>query len=292
MVSYKLNAMMKESGAFLALFFVAALLAPPAGAQTNEVNTCAVYFTGVGCPHCAKADPVVLEEMTGAYSDFVVIEYEIYQLRENAPLLQDYNSKYGTGLGVPLIIFGKDRSIVGDRPIMNNVEDEINGVKGNPCLTLDGKIKFEGLDLTELPAKPKIWKGDRILIKTGSGSKIEKIDAEPVALSGSKVSFENAAIVGGWRFQWDGEGIEEINISCGGDEKLVPNSEDLRGFLTDEDVSGSLQDLGYDCVAGNVTDGNGNNGEGDKSSVSLMASISILLVVVVIVIFIIWGMKR
>ena len=72
-------------------------------AQGNYI--CAVYFTGVGCPHCAKTDPVVLEDLLREYPNFIVIEYEIYQQGQNAPLLYEYDSKYQSGLGIPLIIF-------------------------------------------------------------------------------------------------------------------------------------------------------------------------------------------
>lgn len=76
---------------------------------TSQGNkSCAVYFTGVGCPHCAKADPVALPQMTEKYPEYMVIEYEIYQLRENAPLIQKYASEYDTDLGVPLIIFSRE----------------------------------------------------------------------------------------------------------------------------------------------------------------------------------------
>ncbi|MCD6478292.1 MAG: hypothetical protein J7L44_00190, partial [Candidatus Diapherotrites archaeon] len=87
---------------------------------------CAVYFTGIGCPHCAKTDPVVLGKLPQQYKNLIIVEYEIYQLRENAPLLAAYNSAYNSGLGVPLIIFGKNQSIIGDSSILNNIEGVLN----------------------------------------------------------------------------------------------------------------------------------------------------------------------
>jgi len=79
-------------------------------------------FTGVGCTHCAKADPIVLTQLPHEYPNLVVVEYEIYQNKENAPLLYQYDEKYNSGLGIPLLIFGKDDALIGDNPILKNVK--------------------------------------------------------------------------------------------------------------------------------------------------------------------------
>lgn len=193
-------------------------------AQSQNSKICATYFTGIGCPHCAKADPLVLQEMVKEHPRFLVMEYEIYQLRENAPILQEYDSKYNTGLGVPLIIFGRDDAIKGDRPIMNNLEARIENLQKDKCLTPEGEMSFKNLSISELPGKPKIWTDERILIKEGSGNVSDEVlgelltenpkealkdissqtvEPEPVALSGSRVRFKNAARVDGWLLQWD-----------------------------------------------------------------------------------------
>ncbi|GAH99775.1 unnamed protein product, partial [marine sediment metagenome] len=103
----------------------------------DEEYICAVYFTGVGCPHCANADSVILEDLPREYPNFVVIEYEIYQQRENAPLLYEYNENYNSGLGIPLIIFNKKDYMVGDRSILSKTKPIIE--KGsNKCPLIDG----------------------------------------------------------------------------------------------------------------------------------------------------------
>lgn len=139
------------------LIFVLTLLLPKEVFAQREDSICVVYFTGIGCPHCAKVDPVVLEQLPEEYPDLVVIEYEIYQETENAPLLYEYNNVYGSGLGIPLAIFGKDNFIVGDTPILKNIKGMIE--KGsNPCPLIDGSsIDFEELDVSNLPGKPVIW---------------------------------------------------------------------------------------------------------------------------------------
>jgi len=151
---------------FLILLILGLFLIPNFSfAEENKV--CAVYFTGVGCPHCANVDPVILEDLFKKYPDLVIIEYEIYQQRENAPLIEKYNENYNSGFGIPLIIFNKDEHIVGDRPIFNNVREIIEKLKGNPCPLIDGSFQnFEELNLTTLPGQPKIWIRGRILAKT------------------------------------------------------------------------------------------------------------------------------
>ncbi len=136
---------------FVSLFLLMGLFSSPSQAAED---TCVVYFTGIGCPHCAKVDPV-LQELPEKYPDLRIIKYEIYQNKENAPLISQYNEIYNSGLGIPLIIFGKDNYLVGDSPIIENFEEKLEEFKGNPCPLIDGSsVDFEELDLASLPGKP------------------------------------------------------------------------------------------------------------------------------------------
>lgn len=188
---------------------------------------CSVYFTGIGCPHCAKTDPVVLGKLPQDYTNLIIIEYEIYQLRENASLLDPYNTAYNSGLGVPLIIFNKEQHIIGDSPILNNVREVIDNMQSNPCPLVDGSsVPFKDLDITALPGKPKIWANNRILIKTGDsgsnellkkllladdissaleGAEYQVVEPKPAPLSGSEVRFEHAVQLQGWLLEWNGK---------------------------------------------------------------------------------------
>ena len=138
------------------LFLLTSLFSSSSLAKDNQY-TCAVYFTGIGCPHCAQVDPFVLEELPEKYPNLVIIEYEIYQERENAPLLYEYNNVYGSGLGIPLIIFDQSNFIAGDLPIVRGSEKIIE--KGsNLCPLIDGSsVDFANLNLADLPGKPIIW---------------------------------------------------------------------------------------------------------------------------------------
>jgi len=216
---------MKKCVLILFLLMAAAIL-PVISAQEDK-TVCFVYFTGVGCPHCAKTDPVLVD-LLKKYPNTVAIEYEIYQQGENAQLLLEYNNKYDSGLGVPLIILSKEKHIAGDYPILNNL-DIITKAERNSCPLINGSsVNFENLDLIDLPGKPKIWMNDRILIKVNEGGNNELlrnlltaynissvlegvnykiVDPQPVPLSGKNIYFENAIELNGWIFQWNGEKI-------------------------------------------------------------------------------------
>jgi len=216
------------------------VLASPQVYAQAEKNVCAVYFTYVGCPHCAKTDPVILHDLLERYPDLVVIEYEFVLEPDNSYVLYDYNSVYNCGTGVPLMIFSKERNIAGDTPILQAVEGMI-GAGPNGCPLLNGTVTFKDLDITKLPKKPKIWTKDRILIKSGEGGdngllkellttedisaalegvEFEATEPEEVLLSGVRfpqlqvrgsVKFEHAIRLDGWTFQWNGEGIQGNN---------------------------------------------------------------------------------
>jgi len=48
----------------LSFLVVAIFVVSPLPVRAQEVaSTCAVYFTGVGCSHCAKTDPVILGDL-------------------------------------------------------------------------------------------------------------------------------------------------------------------------------------------------------------------------------------
>jgi cytochrome c biogenesis protein CcdA len=135
------------------VFLISLFLLPPS-VQAAE-STCLIYFTGIGCPHCAKVDPL-LEQLSKEHSDLVIIEYEIYQKKENASLIYEYNEAYGSGLKIPLIIFGKDNFLVGDTKILGNVREAIED-GSNPCPLIDGtSVNYEELDVSQLPGNPKI----------------------------------------------------------------------------------------------------------------------------------------
>ncbi len=220
-------------------------------AKTNY--NCLVYFTGVGCPHCAKTDPFVLEKSLQENPDLIIFEYEIYQNRENGPLLFSYYNNYHSSLGIPQLIFNKNKKIIGDRPILSSFTQSLKESQGNPCPLINGSSSnFEDLNLNLLPGKVKIWRGNRIIIKGEEkvdsqvlknlllSSEIEKIisqqnyqKVEPVvvALSGKNIHFNNAIKIKDWLFQWNEK------------EKKVNSSQNLNLTYSNQKPSKDKQEL-------------------------------------------------
>lgn len=196
---------------------------------TQENYVCMVYFTGIGCPHCARADPVVLEQLPGEYPNLVIVEYEIYEQEQNAPVLDAYNDEYYSGYVIPLTIFNPDQYLGDDSSILRNVRRIINELDSNKFPLMDGSSQdFNDLDLTSLPSYPKIWHQQKILIKMGpkgNGELLRRLliddnlpdvlqDTEfkivepiEVVLSGKTVEFDNGISIDDWIFQWNGEAI-------------------------------------------------------------------------------------
>ncbi|MBN1325166.1 MAG: hypothetical protein JW974_03020 [Alphaproteobacteria bacterium] len=183
--------------------------------------TSLVYFTGIGCPHCAKVDPVLLKE-TLFNKNIIIVEYEIYQTNENAPLLMEYNNSINSGLGIPLIIAGNcdNKSVVGDLSILDKLDIIIKN--NGDCITLANgdKNKFEDIDLSKIPGKPNIWYKNKIAIKNDTNSnanqeiksfiltesiptEAKKIKSKDVHLSGDKITFKQAVEFNGWILQWN-----------------------------------------------------------------------------------------
>ncbi|MBN2015221.1 sulfite exporter TauE/SafE family protein [Candidatus Dojkabacteria bacterium] len=205
-------------------------------AQVNE-PTFVVYFTGIGCPHCAKVDSILLKDWLHEYPDLVVVEYEVYQESQNAIFIDEYNTNYNCGYHIPLVIFDKDKNIVGDKPILSSFREEYENHAGNKLPLSDGSSVSIG-NISDLSGKPKVWTKDRVAIKTeqnqnGSNeiikefisgvdinglfeqNSIQIIEEQDVQLSGSSVHFDNAAKVEGWILQWNGPSVkgESVEIS-------------------------------------------------------------------------------
>jgi len=191
-------------------------LIKPGLAQTPLTTTYFVYFTGIGCPHCANIDPVLLKQKV-RQNNLMVIEYEIYRKSRNAPLLITYNSLLKTGLGIPMIIAsGKNGgSIVGDAPILKKLDSMIADNINNEIVLPSGPVTFDKLSLSEIPHNPTIWFKNRVAVRKDNGSKesdsikkflvegvdpqgCQPVDDKEVALSDDKVTFAKACSFGGW----------------------------------------------------------------------------------------------
>lgn len=217
--------------------FVCLILLSTVSCAQEDRRVCVVYFTGIGCPHCAETDPIVLGEVPLGYNgSVVVIEYEIYRSRENARLLDRYNEEMGSGLGVPQLVFDDGIYIVGDRDIKKSLDDMIveRLAEGSMCPVLGSPDYFEGVDLNNISGEPKIWFKNRILFREGGGAgppdellkqlllsdsvsgavsgrqDLEAATPQPATLSGSEVRFSHAVKAGGWVLEWNDEGMAGV----------------------------------------------------------------------------------
>jgi len=180
-----------------------------------------VYFTGIGCPHCAKTDPVVLNKRL-RQGDVMIFEYEVYQDKVNGPLLLDYNKTYKAKLAVPQIIAGAEASdiVSGDAPLLKSLDTLISIHKGNDVVLGDVPVSFGALSMIKLPYKPKIWFKDRIAIREDSASlqsdtiKAFLVDGtvpegcteqedKSAPLSGGQIKFGSACSFDGWVLMHD-----------------------------------------------------------------------------------------
>ena len=225
---------------------------------SDEGNTCIAYFHGIGCPRCAKYDPIVLGRLLNEYPKLVVIEYEIYRQDQNATLLYDYHAQYDSGWHIPLMIFNKGHHILSGIGAEDEIYSTMDSLTSNECPLIDGSSEaFAQLDPTLLPGYPKLWSRDRVLIKTGpegrngellrnllvcddvaselEGADFQAIKPIPVPLSGRDAEFENGVLLGDWVFQWRGEGLGiapvEVEIELGGETPL-PETEATRTKFT------------------------------------------------------------
>lgn len=236
---------MKKLNFFWVLIFVFfGLILLPDFSKAEENYTCAVYFTKIGCPVCANTDPIVLGQLTKKDPNLVIIEYEFVYQPENVSVMAEYYLTYNLPGWVPLILFENKYSV--GMPILDVLKEGVEKYEFNKCPLPNGSfISFEDLNFNELSGVPKIWANGRILIKTNEGEvanellkkslfdenlnkifediKFEEIEPIKIVISEGYIEFDNAILIGGWIFQWNGE---RLDISISPIEEKLPSEED------------------------------------------------------------------
>lgn len=211
----------------------------------SSSNKYAIYFGGIGCPHCAKVSPVLNKRVNEG--NFVVIEYEIYKNLGNSQMLNQYAQSYDLSLGIPQILFSKDLKESGDTPILSKLNQMIEESSADTVNLPDGSsVSFDKLNLNDLKRYPTIYSKDRVAFKdslkeltgdensmikefisaTTVDNAIANIDGkntkpEKVEYSGGSLTYENALKVGGWILQWNGESVDGNTTSTGGNESTT-----------------------------------------------------------------------
>ncbi len=93
----------------------------------NAEDPILYFYYGDGCPHCGQVEPFI-EQVAEKYPDLDVRQYEVYRNSVNSSGLTQMFEDYGIPAnqrGVP-IVFLNGTYFLGDRPILNNLESEIN----------------------------------------------------------------------------------------------------------------------------------------------------------------------
>lgn len=189
--------------------------------EEKESFASLIYFTGIGCPHCANTDPVVLKKRVRK-GDVMVFEYEIYRDSMNGQLLMEYHKAYGSKLAVPQIMAGAEKSdsVSGDTPVLKSLDTLISLHQGDGVLLSDGMVDFDDLSMVKIPYKPKIWFKNRLAVREDATSlqdlaikefllegvipaECEAEKKSSVPLSGGKIKFNSACRYDGWVLMHD-----------------------------------------------------------------------------------------
>ncbi|MFH1212259.1 MAG: cytochrome c biogenesis protein CcdA [Candidatus Woesearchaeota archaeon] len=106
-----------------------------------EDLTCAYFFYGDGCQHCAKVEPLI--NNLEIQSDFPVEirRFEIYNNRSNMLLLNQYFDAYeipNAKRGIPAFLVG-NKYLIGDSAIRDALEKTMEENKGAACPNLEAQ---------------------------------------------------------------------------------------------------------------------------------------------------------
>jgi cytochrome c biogenesis protein CcdA len=150
---------MRKQHFFLLLAILLTLIPLSSASHIGDPNAtyvCGVYFTGIGCPHCAKVEPF-LKDFLKEHPNLVLLKYELYQEQGNVPVMDSYISSYGITSGIPQIMFSKDVYLRGDSPIIDNLESTIASLGENSCPLANGSsLRFNDLNCDSLPGLPDV----------------------------------------------------------------------------------------------------------------------------------------
>ena len=215
-------------GILLILFGSLFFLPSNIQAQENTQLKSVTYFTGIGCPHCAKVAPV-LHEKVNADGNFLIVEYEIYQQSANAKYINLYSDKYGSGLGIPLVFYDEPNYDFGDENILKNFDEKLKNVPINVFELTDGYMDMLSADLNRFEGKPKIYGQNRVAyqntnkelspeensivrgflttqdlnayIKDLGGKKVKTLT---IKISGAEEIYDYGISIGSWNILWRG----------------------------------------------------------------------------------------
>lgn len=121
------------------LLLMSAILLVGANIALAEQTTCLYFFYGDGCPHCARVEPLV--NSLEAQYPVEIHKFEIYNNRSNMVLLNQLFDSYNIqneDRGIPAIFIG-NHYLIGDKPILENLESALKNNMGSDCPKLNGQ---------------------------------------------------------------------------------------------------------------------------------------------------------
>lgn len=167
---FNLYSKLKKSKLIAIVIALAFFLLTPnivkAQTTSTELKTF-TYFTGIGCPHCAKVSPILHKDIN-AQNGLLMIEYEIYQESSNARTLYSYNSKYGYDLAIPLVLYAPKDFNQGDSPILDNFDSQVAKLNVNNVELANRTVTWNDLNLNDFEGKVKLFTKDRVALQLTS----------------------------------------------------------------------------------------------------------------------------
>jgi cytochrome c biogenesis protein CcdA len=125
------------------LFFILSFFILLAFVSAQEQNsTCIYFFYGDGCMHCARVEPSINNLEIQSKYPIEIHKFEIYNNRSNMVLLNQLFDNYDIQeeeQGLPIIFIG-DHYLMGDRPILENLDASLIANFGSDCPKLDSCI--------------------------------------------------------------------------------------------------------------------------------------------------------
>ncbi|MDD4381862.1 MAG: cytochrome c biogenesis protein [Candidatus Dojkabacteria bacterium] len=206
------------------------------------------YFTGIGCPHCAKVSPVIHKELENN-DKLVILEYELYKETRNSQVFTDYVNRYGLELGIPQVMYNETLDRAGDTPFINNISQDITQLIPNTLYLSDRKISWDELFLNDLEGYPKIYTLDRVAYRGDSADITDEsnttikeflltndIDKYAKDLKGTKLddltiqtpsgilTYQNGIRIESWNILWNGINPDEYVTQEDNNEQEVQDT--------------------------------------------------------------------
>lgn len=140
---------------------------------------CAYFFYGIGCPHCANAEPVIVAlQMSGIQ----IYEFEVYQNSTNAMLLNSFfeaNNVSTSSRGVP-VLFYSGGYLIGDKPIINNAPYLLSANGTKPCPSLENTNITVAISSSASPASR--LSGMELIMFVGGAAIVDSINPCAIAV--------------------------------------------------------------------------------------------------------------